>query len=210
MAPIMCSEAMVLAPITPQRKPLLMPLPYPETWRHSSRARSNGHRRRTTGSQDPRGGSGRAGPRRIACPFPAYRHSRSSGRRVVLGVGNVVEPDHRNIAADHNSAQTKRTRCAHRDDVVVTGERGWRLRTVESPFDRDTPAVPRGWDFKDQGFVRGEAPAVERGAPAGDALALRRHVFVTPDKGDTTMAQLQKVLDSGTLALLIVGTDIGE
>jgi len=128
----------------------------------------------------------------------------------VLGVGNVVEPDDRNIATDRNSAQASARVSAHGDDVVVTGERGWGLHAVSARSIATRPPSRVGGTSKIKDSVGGESPAIERIAPTGDAFALRHHGCGAPDKSDTTMAKLQQVLYSGTFALLIVGTDVGE
>src|SRR3977135_2328942 len=107
---------------------------------------------------------------------------------VVLGVGNVVESDDRYIAADRDAAQRQSTCCAHCDDIVVTREGGCGLRAVERPFDRRTTAVACRRSLIDQGFIGSEAPTIERIAPTGDAILLRRHRCGAPDKSDTPMA----------------------
>ena len=80
--------------------------------------------------------------------------------------------------------------------TLLPPERGWRLRAVEGPPDRDTTAVPRGRDLEDQGFVRGEAEAIERIAPTGDKLLADIYAHV--------IAFMVLALPWGLLALLVL------
>ncbi len=113
----------------------------------------------------------------------------------MLGLGDIVKADDRDVPTRDEAAHRQLPRCAHRHNIVVAEERCRRFGQGEGPPERVAPPRPGRRGREHQAFFMGDAGRRQRVLPACRALHLRGDLLIAAEIGDAAMAEPQEMGD---------------
>lgn len=204
----MCSAAIVLAPINPQRS---FAINFPQQVRFRGAAGFANRQGRWTEdgfglefaarkmSHQELGGAG--------AEIAAVDDHAGQGGKRVLGFLDVVEADNREVRADRNAGFRKPANKSDRDDVVETKGGGRRLGEVEQLRSRRSAARVVGRGFDDQRHVERNSSLFQGNPIAGQALVADQQRRHSTDEGNALVSIRDQMNCRLARAFLVLRSD---